>query len=120
MKSFNANHISCSHDDDVFSIGLADDEFDPIDFVILSRFEESDVPADQQIGLLVNETDVEFQHVIESIRIFDTQMVIQLTDDVAEDLEYSSIHIELADQHDDLRKAIKQMFTGSSVNLIFN
>jgi len=38
MKSFYANHISCSQDDDVLSIGLADDEFDPIDFVILSRF----------------------------------------------------------------------------------
>ena len=120
MKSFHANHISCSQDDDVFSIGLADDEFDPIDFVILSRFEEDETSADQQIGLLVNETDVEFQQVITEIRLFGTQMVIHLTDAFAEELDYDSIHIELEAPHDHLFKALKQMFAGSSVNLSSN
>ena len=87
MKSFYANHISCSQDDDVLSIGLADDEFDPIDFVILSRFAEPDRSADQQIGLLVNETDLEFQHAITAIRLFGSQMVIHFTDTVAEELK---------------------------------
>ena len=121
MKSFHANHISCSHDDDVFTIGLSDDEFDPIDFVILSRFDEPDLAVNQQIGLLVNETEFEFQNAIESIRFFDNKMVIQLAaDKVAEELEYTSIHIELADQDEDLPRAIKRMFTGSSVQLKFN
>ncbi|MHA3048204.1 hypothetical protein [Acinetobacter sp. ANC 4641] len=121
MKSFYANHISCSQDDDVFTIGLADDELDPIDFVILSRIDEPDMAVNQQIGLLVNETEFEFQDVIESIRFFDTQIVIQLAaDKVAEELEYTSIHIELTDQNEDLPRAIKRMFAGSSVQLKFN
>ncbi|PVZ86853.1 hypothetical protein C9426_13885 [Serratia sp. S1B] len=121
MKSFYANHISCSQDDDVFTIGLADDELDPIDFVILSRFDEPDMAVNQHIGLLVNETEFEFHNAIESIRFFDHQIVIQLRASiVADELEYTSIHIELADQSDDLPRALKRMFTGSNVQLKFN
>lgn len=120
MKSFYANHISCSQDDDVLSIGLADDEFDPIDFVILSRFAEPDRSADQQIGLLVNETDLEFQHAITAIRLFGSQMVIHFTDTVTEELDYDSIHIELEAPHDHLYKSLKQMLIGSSIKLSSN
>ncbi|MEB3766190.1 hypothetical protein [Acinetobacter sp. MD2] len=120
MKSFYAHHISCSHDDDVFNIGLADDEFDPVDFVILSRFEEAGTSPDEQIGLLVNDSELEFKNAIVLIRCFDMQVVIELSTDVAEELEYDSIHIELTEQRDEVRQALKTLLRGSSIPLKFN
>lgn len=114
MKSFHAHSVSIQHEDHVLSIGLADDAFDPIDFVILTR---QDDPDSASTELLVNETDVEFFDAVTAVRFFDAQIVLELDTALSDSLDYSSIHIELDHDNDQLITAIKRLFQGCNVSI---
>ena len=114
MKYFHAPSIRCTDEDNVLTIGLADDEFDPIDFVILSRLGEGE---HARFHLLINDNDIEFENVIESIHLsFDT-LTLNIFSKDQEAVDYKRIQIELRDDDSDLKRYLKRMFKHSNVEL---
>lgn len=112
MKYFHATSIRCSTEDNVLTIGIADDEFDPIDFIILSRL-------DQDLGLLINDTDEEFNNVIEKVRLHFNELTLTIRSYAHEKVDYSRINIELQlEDESELRFALKQMFKDTDVQLM--
>ena len=114
MKYFHAHSIECSNEDDVLSIRIADDEFDPIDFIILSYDQSKKV-----LQLIVNEDDFEFNDVVTAILLKHDELTVGLNTSCAERLEYNQIVIELnadtSELKDHLRYITKELNIKSKI-----
>lgn len=102
MKYFHAHSIECSNEDDVLSIRIADDEFDPIDFIILNANHSKNT-----LELIVNEDDFEFCNVITALILKYDELTIGLNTLCEERLEYNQIVIELKSDTQELKDNLK-------------
>lgn len=114
MKYFHASSIRCSNEDNVLTIGLADDEFDPIDFVIINRLQQNENISFQ---LLINENDIEFDDVIESVKYKFDRLTLSICPQYAEAVDYTHIQIEIQNDDTELKRYLKKMFKDTSVPL---
>lgn len=83
VKDFTATYIHGSEDDDVFTLGIADDTHDPKKFIIIGRFDEDEVPVNECIGFQSESTEYELTNAICSVQLTEDKLVIVLNDDAA-------------------------------------
>ncbi len=81
---FNAKCVSCTDEDDVLTIGIADDKNEPKKFFIIGRFDEDDLPVDECIGFQTDSTDYELPASIESVTLDEEHFTIHIKDDMAD------------------------------------
>ncbi|OEY96887.1 hypothetical protein [Acinetobacter qingfengensis] len=113
MKFFTAHCVRCYIEDDVYTIGLSDDEFDPIDFVILSRMQD-----ENEIGLLINDNDFEFSNAIDRVSFKFDELHILIRPQNIDQVDYSRIQIRLDDVPAKFKQHLIQLFKPSDVELM--
>lgn len=110
MKYFHAHSIECSEDNHLLSIRIADDEFDPIDFILISYDRSANT-----LDLIVNEDDFEFKNVITTIILKYDELTIGLNPTCAERLEYEQIVIESNLDLSELKDYLRQITTALNI-----
>ncbi|HDS4423361.1 TPA: hypothetical protein QHX13_004527 [Enterobacter cloacae] len=119
VKDFTATYIHGSEDDDVFTLGIADDTHDPKKFIIIGRFDEDEVPVNECIGFQSESTEYELTNAICSVQLTEDKLVIVLNDDTAKKIGIREYHvvIPVAKDSKSLGKYLKEMFDGSDIPL---
>lgn len=91
VKNFAATCINCTEEDDVLTIGVGDDDYDPKNFIIIGRFDEDELPVNECIGFQSESTEYELTDSIRSVQLTDDKLVIVLNDDAAKKLASANI-----------------------------
>ncbi|HED5645203.1 hypothetical protein KWH86_15890 [Enterobacter cloacae] len=119
VKDFTATYIHGSEDDDVFTLGIADDTHDPKKFIIIGRFDEDEVPVNECIGFQSESTEYELTNAICSVQLTEDKLVIVLNDDAAKKIGIREYHvvIPVAKDSKSLGKYLKEVFDGSDIPL---
>ena len=119
VKNFAATCINCTEEDDVLTIGVGDDDYDPKNFIIIGRFDEDELPVNECIGFLSESTEYELTDSIRSVQLTDDKRVIVLNDDAAKKIGISEYHVVIPAAKDSksLAKYLREMFDGSDVPL---
>ena len=119
VKNFAATCINCTEVDDVLTIGVGDDDYDPKNFIIIGRFDEDELPVNECIGFQSESTEYELTDSIRSVQLTDDKLVIVLNDDAAKKMGISEYHVVIPAAKDSksLAKYLREMFDGSDVPL---
>ncbi|MGF3808547.1 hypothetical protein L6Y89_05505 [Enterobacter mori] len=119
VKNFAATCINCTEEDDVLTIGVGDDDYDPKNFIIIGRFDEDELPVNECIGFQSESTEYELTDSIRSVLLTDDKLVIVLNDDAAKKIGISEYHVVIPAAKDpkSLAKYLREMFDGSDVPL---
>lgn len=119
VKNFAATCINCTEEDDVLTIGVGDDDYDPKNFIIIGRFDEDELPVNECIGFQSESTEYELTDSIHSVQLTDDKLVIVLNDDAAKKIGISEYHVVIPAAKDSksLAKYLREMFDGSDVPL---
>lgn len=119
VKKFAATCINCTEEDDVLTIGVGDDGYDPKNFIIIGRFDEDELPINECIGFQSESTEYELTDSICSVQLKDDKLVIVLNDDAAKKIGISEYHVDItaAKDSNSLVKYLREMFDGSDVPL---
>ena len=119
VKNFAATCINCTEEDDVLTIGVGDDDYDPKNFIIIGRFDEDELPVNECIGFQSESTEYELTDSIRSVLLTDDKLVIVLNDDAAKKIGISEYHVIIpaAKKFKSLAKYLREMFDGSDVPL---
>lgn len=119
VKNFAATCINCTEEDDVLTIGVGDDDYDPKNFIIIGRFDEDELPVNECIGFQSESTEYELTDSIRSVQLTDDKLVIVLNDDAAKKIGISEYHVVIPAAKDSksLAKHLREMFDGSDVPL---
>lgn len=119
VKNFAATCINCTEEDDVLTIGVGDDDYNPKNFIIIGRFDEDELPVNECIGFQSESTEYELTDSIRSVLLTDDKLVIVLNDDAAKKIGISEYHVVIpaAKNFKSLAKYLREMFDGSDVPL---
>ncbi|WP_375602711.1 Imm10 family immunity protein [Enterobacter hormaechei] len=119
VKKFAATCINCTEEDDVLTIGVGDDDYDPKNFIIIGRFDEDELPVNECIGFQSESTEYELTDSIRSVQLTDDKLVIVLNDDAAKKIGISEYHVDItaAKDSNSLARYLREMFDGSDVPL---
>ncbi|EOZ4640799.1 hypothetical protein ACQRKX_003786 [Enterobacter cloacae] len=119
VKNLIAACINCYEENDVFTIGIRDDNHDPKNFIIIGRFDEDELPVNECIGFQSESMEYELTDSIRSVQLTDDKLVIVLNDDAAKKIGISEYHVAIPAAKDSksLAKYLREMFDGSDVPL---
>lgn len=119
IKEFTAVCVNCYEEDDVLTIGVGDDAHDPINFIIIGRFDEDELPVNECIGFQSEATEYEIANAIQSIQIRNNELVIVLNDDTANKAGVREYHADISTVKDTdlLTQYLRKVFDGSDVIL---
>lgn len=81
---FKAECISCTDENDVLTIGVADDKYEPKKFFIIGRFDEDDLSVDECIGFQTESTEYELPASIESVTLSDEHFTVCIKDEMTD------------------------------------
>lgn len=120
-KKFNAVCIEGIDEDDVLTLAVGDDKHNPKNFVIISKFEEENLSADECIGFQSESTPYEIPSAIENIECSSSELVIALTDEAEKIAGFKKIQALLNSSTDlnILKKYLHAIFDDSRIPLIF-
>lgn len=120
VRKFAATCINCTEEDDVLTIGVGDDDYDPKNFIIIGRFDEDELPVNECIGFQSESTEYELTDSIRSVQLTDHKLVIVLNDDAAKKIGISEYHVDIPEAKDSnsLAKYFREIFDGSDVPLL--
>lgn len=120
-KKINAVCIECIDEDDVLTLAVGDDKHNPKNFVIISKFEEENLSADECIGFQSESTPCEIPSAIENIECSGSELVIVLTDEAAKITGFKNIQALLNSATDlnILKKYLHAIFDNSRIQIIF-
>ncbi|MCX4181023.1 hypothetical protein [Enterobacter sp. HSTU-ASh6] len=119
VKNLIAACINCYEENDVFTIGIGDDIHDPINFIIIGRFDEDELPVNESIGFQSESMEYELTDSIRSVQLTEEKLVIVPNDDVAKKIGIREYHVVIPTAKDSntLGKYLREMFDGSDVPL---
>ncbi len=83
-SEFNAKCVNCTDEDDVLTIGIADDKNEPKKFFIIGRFDEDNLSVDESIGFQTDSTDYELPASIESVILDEEYFTVNIKDEMAD------------------------------------
>ncbi|MDR0173145.1 hypothetical protein [Enterobacter sichuanensis] len=119
VKNLIAACINCYEENDVFTIGIGDDNHDPENFIIIGRFDEDELPVNECIGFQSESTEYELTDSIRSVQLTEDKLVIVLNDDAAKKNGIREYHVVIPTAKDSktLGQYLRKMFDGSDVPL---
>jgi hypothetical protein len=114
MKFFVARCIRFQQQDQDCTLGFFDDEFDPIDYLLLARSDST--PAD--VSLLLNEDDREFGHAIAKIQLHHDDFWLWIKAEAQDAVDYAKIHIQIEQPDRALSAQLQQLCMGTQIDLL--
>lgn len=119
VKNFFAACINCYEENDVFTIGIGDDNHDPKNFIIIGRFDEAELPVNECIGFQSESTEYELTDSIRSVQLTKDKLVIVLNENAVKMIGIREYHVVIPAAKDSksLRKCLREVFEGSDVPL---
>jgi hypothetical protein len=119
VKNFIAACINCYEENDVFTIGIGDDNHDPKNFIIIGRFDEDELPVNECIGFQSESTEYELTDSIRSVQLTEDKLVIVLNENAVKMIGIREYHVVIpaAKGSKSLGKCLREVFEGSDVPL---
>lgn len=120
IKKFNATFVNFTDEDDVLTIGVADDAKDPDNFIIIGRYDEDDLSVNQCIGLQTDSTPYEVSDALEEVILDNTKLILKIKDDAVNKIGAKTIETVFSKQVDThkLKYSLKLMLEGSDIKII--
>ncbi|KLG16248.1 hypothetical protein YA52_17610 [Enterobacter roggenkampii] len=119
VKNLIAACINCYKENDVFTIGIGDDNHGPKNFIIIGRFDENELPVNECIGFQSESTEYELTDSIRSVQLTEDKLVIVLNEDAVKMIGITEYHVVIptAEDSKSLGKYLREVFEGSDVPL---
>lgn len=126
MRSFSASIIRCYEEDGVLFVAVGDNAVDPDNFLIISRLDDEDnASPDDGIGLQTSGAECEVVGAIKKVVLNEYGLRVEVKSEFVKHFGGASILAEMSGlpplalvEVELLRKAIKEIFEGSSVILV--
>ncbi|EPF3218280.1 hypothetical protein [Enterobacter hormaechei] len=119
VKNIIAACINCYEENDVFTIGIGDDNHDPKNFIIIGRYDEDELPVNECIGFQSDSTGYELTDSIRSVQLTEDKLVIVLNENAVKMIGIREYHVVIPAAKDSksLGKCLREVFEGSDVPL---
>ncbi|MDO2401953.1 hypothetical protein Q2380_22530 [Enterobacter hormaechei] len=104
---------------DVFTIGIGDDNHDPKNFIIIGRYDEDELPVNECIGFQSDSSGYELTDSIRSVQLTEDKLVIVLNENAVKMIGIKEYHVVIPAAKDSksLGKCLREVFEGSDVPL---
>lgn len=104
---------------DVFTIGIGDDNHDPKNFIIIGRYDEDELPVNECIGFQSDSSGYELTDSIRSVQLTEDKLVIVLNENAVKMIGIREYHVVIPAAKDSksLGKCLREVFEGSDVPL---
>ncbi|MBN6399441.1 hypothetical protein M2M22_17455 [Enterobacter hormaechei] len=119
VKNIIAACINCYEENDVFTIGIGDDNHDPKNFIIIGRYDEDELPVNECIGFQSDSSEYELTDSIRSVQLTEDKLVIVLNENAVKMIGIREYHVVIPAAKDSksLGKCLREVFEGSDVPL---
>ncbi|WP_312690962.1 Imm10 family immunity protein [Kosakonia sp.] len=118
--AFTATRIHYTEEDDVYILGVGDDDEEPEHFFIISRFDEEDEPVDKCIGFQSDATEYELTAAIASIVLSNKSVTVTLTDSAAQvtGIQHTGATFKAGYDPTELCTWLQALTVGSTIRLV--